>query len=79
MRAMTWSWSLLVDVSFDRPNQLFIGQIDWTNLKSEVDWKRLTKVNELPTERCLTIDFVNFKTPDNMEFEVIAYSTISQL
>lgn len=62
---------LVVGVSLIRPDQLFIGRVDWANLKSAIEWKRLTSGNELPTEHSLSSDLLSFKTPDAMEFEVI--------
>ena len=61
---------LVNGVSLVRPDRLFIDRIDWTKLKSKIEWKRLTSGNELPTEHSLSSDLLSFKTPDAMEFEV---------
>lgn len=61
---------LAVGVCLTRPDQLYIGRVNWADVKSHIDWKRLSSFNELPSEHTLSSDLFTLQTSDGMEFEV---------
>ena len=62
---------LLVGVSLIRPDQLYIGRVDWTDVKSSVNWKQLSSGNKLSVMMDnLAADLFLFKASDETEFEV---------
>lgn len=60
---------LAVGVCLTRPDQLYIGRIDFGRLgDGSLSWKRLSAPQDLHLS--LSADLQNFKTPDGQEFEV---------
>ena len=61
---------LLNGVSLTRPDQLFIGRINYSALDEAVVWKCLSTGTPLPTDFSLATDLLTFNLPDEMLYEV---------
>ena len=71
---------LLNGVSLTRPDQLFIGRINYSALNEAVSWKCLSNGTPLPTDFTLATDLLTFNLPDEMLYEVfIAFYPFSYL
>lgn len=60
---------LLNGVSLTRPDQLFIGRINYSALDEAVVWKCLSTGTPLPTDFSLATDLLTFNLPDEMLYE----------
>jgi len=61
---------LLNGVSLTRPDQLFIGRINYSALDEPVTWKCLSAGTHLPADITLATDLLTFHLPDEMLYEV---------
>lgn len=61
---------LISGVSLTRPDQLYVGRLNYENLSDSIEWKCLSRNNELAVTTMLDADVLSFKPEDNMEFDV---------
>ena len=61
---------LLNGVSLTRPDQLFVGRINYTELDKPISWIPVSSGNCFPTDLSLSTDLLSFPLADDMEYEV---------
>ena len=69
---------LVCGVSLTRPDQVFIGPVNHAKIaEGPIEWKCLSRNNELPPDRSLATDLLYFKhQSDDTEYEVAYTNSI---